>query len=287
MTIDHSPELLAESRRRWPDVRAVENHEEQGLSGARNMRRRCRQRRGGRLPRRRRDRRAGLARPPRRGLPRPEGARRRRRRRPAWVAGEPRWFPPEFDWVVGCTHSGMPQQRATVRNLVGANMSLRRAVLDEVGGFRHELGRVGTIPAGCEETDLCIRVGKRWPEGQIVYDPEAAVDHFVPRAAANAATSPRAAAARDGRRRSLAGMVGSDRDSSGALLRAPHPAAGRPARHRRGPARRLGGIARATAIVSGLLTTTRGYASAGGERRRLETPPRALRASGGDGARAC
>jgi len=36
LTIDHSPELLAQSRQRWPDLRLVENHEEQGLSGARN-----------------------------------------------------------------------------------------------------------------------------------------------------------------------------------------------------------------------------------------------------------
>src|SRR5262245_6497318 len=36
LAIDHSPELLAECERRWPDARLVENGEEQGLSGARN-----------------------------------------------------------------------------------------------------------------------------------------------------------------------------------------------------------------------------------------------------------
>ena len=61
-------------------------------------------------------------------------------------------------------------------------MSFRREPLVEVGGFRHELGRVGKIPSGCEETDLCIRIGQLHPEGEIRYDPEAAVDHLVPAA---------------------------------------------------------------------------------------------------------
>ncbi|MGA8745111.1 MAG: glycosyltransferase, partial [Solirubrobacterales bacterium] len=88
--------------------------------------------------------------------------------------------PEEFDWVVGCTHSGMPREASPVRNLVGANMSFRREVLVAVGGFRHELGRIGTIPTGCEETDLCIRIGQHRPDATILYDPAAVVDHLVP-----------------------------------------------------------------------------------------------------------
>ena len=56
-------------------------------------------------------------------------------------------------------------------------MSFRRPALVEAGGFRHELGRIGKIPAGGEETDLCIRVGQRHPEATILYDPEAGVEH--------------------------------------------------------------------------------------------------------------
>ena len=100
--------------------------------------------------------------------------------RPDWGARRPRWFPPEFDWVVGCTHSGMPSEVEPVRNLVGANMSFRRAALLEAGGFRHELGRIGKIPAGCEETDLCIRIAQRNPGSTVLYDPGAAVSHYVP-----------------------------------------------------------------------------------------------------------
>jgi cellulose synthase/poly-beta-1,6-N-acetylglucosamine synthase-like glycosyltransferase len=67
-----------------------------------------------------------------------------------------------------------------VRNLIGANMSFRRELVDEVGGFTSDLGRVWGAPTGCEETELCIRMRERWPEGHFVYDPRARVMHRVP-----------------------------------------------------------------------------------------------------------
>ena len=104
---------------------------------------------------------------------------------PAWEDGDrPRWWPEEFDWVVGCTYRGVPDHRHEVRNLIGANMSFRRAVFDEVGAFAPGMGRLGTKPVGCEETEFCIRVRQRWPAAKIVYDPAAVVHHDVPRARA-------------------------------------------------------------------------------------------------------
>ena len=67
-----------------------------------------------------------------------------------------------------------------VRNLIGANMSLRRDVLERVGGFRAGVGRVGRLPSGCEETELCIRASQRLPGGRFVYEPRARVLHAVP-----------------------------------------------------------------------------------------------------------
>jgi glycosyltransferase involved in cell wall biosynthesis/GT2 family glycosyltransferase len=180
LVIDHAPELMDEARRLWPDVKIVANREQRGLSGARNT---------------------GVAEATgevvafldddaiadRRWIERlaaayadPNVLGAGGTVRPRWVEGKPGWFPPEFDWVVGCTHSGMPQQLAPVRNLVGANMSFRRAPLLEVGGFSHDLGRVGSLPVGCEETDLSIRVHQRWPQAEILYDPDAEVEHVVP-----------------------------------------------------------------------------------------------------------
>lgn len=100
---------------------------------------------------------------------------------PLWMTGKPSWFPDEFNWVVGCTYRGMPETRASIRNLIGCNMSIRRSVFDVVGGFRSGIGRVGTLPVGCEETELCIRARQQLPDYTIIYDPEIRVyNHRVP-----------------------------------------------------------------------------------------------------------
>ncbi len=104
---------------------------------------------------------------------------------PNWLAPRPAWFPEEFGWVLGFSYRGLPQQAAPVRNLIGSNMCFKRAVFDEVGGFRNEIGRVGRLPLGCEETELCIRARQRWPEGKFIYEPDALIQHRTP---ANRAT---------------------------------------------------------------------------------------------------
>ncbi|WP_328666719.1 glycosyltransferase [Streptomyces sp. NBC_00322] len=100
--------------------------------------------------------------------------------RPWWGTDRPAWFPPEFDWVVGCSYRGLPEQSTPVRNFIGANMSFRRAEVVSAGGFRTDLGRVGTRPLGCEETELCLRIAARRPDAVLLYEPAAAVRHHVP-----------------------------------------------------------------------------------------------------------
>ena len=89
----------------------------------------------------------------------------------------------ELDWVVGCTYTGLPTQRAEVRNLMGCNMSLRRVAFARVGGFAEDLGRIGRNPLGCEETELCIRVRQAYNRSgraaRIVFEPAAQIDHRV------------------------------------------------------------------------------------------------------------
>lgn len=107
--------------------------------------------------------------------------------RPVWPTGgsRPATLPTDpdgrgvLDWVVGCSFAGQPQAPGPVRNLLGCNMSLRRAQALAVGGFAEELGRVGKTPSGCEETELCIRIAQSVPGARIVFDPEACVEHDV------------------------------------------------------------------------------------------------------------
>jgi GT2 family glycosyltransferase len=102
---------------------------------------------------------------------------------PAWAGGQrPAWFPHEYDWVVGCTYRGLPTAMAEVRNVNGAGMAFRKDVFAAVGGFSTVVGRRGAAFTGCEETEFCIRVRQRDPGVRIMYVPEVAVAHRVPRA---------------------------------------------------------------------------------------------------------
>ena len=58
-------------------------------------------------------------------------------------------------------------------------MAFRAEVFAEGERFSAAVGRVGTAPTGCEETELCIRVRRRRPEARIVFEPTARVLHRV------------------------------------------------------------------------------------------------------------
>lgn len=99
---------------------------------------------------------------------------------PLWESGRPGYFAEELDWIVGCSHRGLPRVASEVRNVIGANMSFRSEVLRQVGGFNQSLGRKGALPLGCEETEICIRSTMGSPGSRIVYEPAALVRHHVP-----------------------------------------------------------------------------------------------------------
>jgi glucosyl-dolichyl phosphate glucuronosyltransferase len=100
---------------------------------------------------------------------------------PLWDRGRPSWFPPEFDWVVGCSYLGMSAHGNPVRNLLGANASFRREIFAQVGGFTSGLGRsAAKLPLGCEETEFCIRIGQQMPDKVLVTEGGAVVQHRVP-----------------------------------------------------------------------------------------------------------
>jgi glucosyl-dolichyl phosphate glucuronosyltransferase len=99
---------------------------------------------------------------------------------PHWPnGGRPSWFPPEFDWVVGCSYLGLPAAPAEVRNVIGAAMAFRREAFDLAGVFSTVVGRVGAAPTGCEETELCIRLRQARPTARVTYLPDTSVTHFI------------------------------------------------------------------------------------------------------------
>jgi hypothetical protein len=181
---------------------------------------------------------------------------------PMWVGRRPGWFPPEFDWVVGCTYRGIGEEGMPVRNLIGANMSFRRSVFAAIGGFREGLGRAGRNTAGCEETELCIRATRFWPQNQFVYIPAARVSHRVPESRASWRYFCRRCFG-EGRAKALVTRSVGKRDALASERRYTMqtlPTGACRALHEalRGD---LSGMGRAAAIVAGLAVTTAGYLS--------------------------
>jgi cellulose synthase/poly-beta-1,6-N-acetylglucosamine synthase-like glycosyltransferase len=106
---------------------------------------------------------------------------------PNWQGSEARWFPFEFYWVFGCSYAGLPETLAPVRNPIAANMAVRRWAVQEIGGFRQgvkpqQISHRGAVVAGghaLEDTELGIRIGRRWPQMKWLYQPNATVMHTV------------------------------------------------------------------------------------------------------------
>lgn len=97
---------------------------------------------------------------------------------PIWVAGKPDFLPSEFYWLIGVTHRGFRETEGEVRNTFGSNISFRRDVLQELGGFDPEFGRKGERQLQGEETEIAARVREKFGEG-VIYNPRAEVGHKV------------------------------------------------------------------------------------------------------------
>lgn len=177
VVVDHNSPLAARLRDDHPDLVVVENERTRGLSGARNT---------------------GVSvaagdvvvfldddAVPRDGWLReliapfadPTITGTGGRAEPRWETAEgPEWLPEELYWVIGCSFRG--QAGGDVRNPIGCSMAFRKDAVVDAGGFSCELGRVGTLPVGCEETELGLRINRRG--GRIVLTGGSVVDHFVP-----------------------------------------------------------------------------------------------------------
>jgi GT2 family glycosyltransferase len=99
---------------------------------------------------------------------------------PHWESKVAEWLPETFYWILGCSYAGLPATNSRLRNPIGANMAMRRRVFTQVGGFTSGIGRIGQVPLGCEETELCIRYTTRFPDEQFVLARDAVVHHRVP-----------------------------------------------------------------------------------------------------------
>jgi len=96
-----------------------------------------------------------------------------------WVAGKPSFLPEEFYWLIGVTHKGFTEGPGEVRNTFGSNISFRRDVFNDLGGFDTTIGgRKGDANLQGGETELCARLREQYDHG-VWYDPEAEVEHKI------------------------------------------------------------------------------------------------------------
>lgn len=267
VVVDSNPELQARFTEALPGVRVVANHNRRGVSGARN---------------------AGVeltsaevvvfldddaaARPGwlsalAQHYADPNVLGVGGRIEPQWATERPSWFPPEFDWVVGCSYVG--QGTGVVRNLIGANSSFRRELFSD-GGFTFGIGRSAGVhlPVGCEETEFCIRSGQRFPDGYFLHDFHAEVTHRVPLARQSFAYF-RSRCYSEGL--SKAQVTDSVGTTSGLSAEWTYSAVTLPKGVLRGVGHALtgdwAGLLRAGAIIVGLAYTTVGYVQASVSRR--------------------
>lgn len=254
VVVDHNDSLLARARRHLRDVLVVPNGEIRGLRGARNSGLRATS--AAHVAFIDDDAHASeqwlerLAEPYRD----PDVAGVGGSTHAVWNGGRPSWLPHEFEWVVGGNHSVMAFVGHEVRNLWGGNMSFRRDLLVEIGGFR--------IGYSCDDTELCIRLRQRWPGKRFVLVPDARVMHHVDRSRMTVGRFLARCYFEGGSKAVISRLVGarealaSERRYTSQVL---------PSGVRAGivdfvSGRDPKGLARAGVIVGGLATTTAGYA---------------------------
>jgi len=95
-----------------------------------------------------------------------------------WYAEKPFWWQPELDEVFnGINYSDKRIVLSHPRYPYGTNISYKADILEKVGLFGTDLGRIGSKLLAGEETELCLRIEKAGYK--IFYEPSAVVYHRV------------------------------------------------------------------------------------------------------------
>jgi glycosyltransferase involved in cell wall biosynthesis len=102
---------------------------------------------------------------------------------PLWEAPPPKWLSPALYGVLAIADGGtsrLPIRQGAKDDVmpIGANMAIRRRVLDRVGGWNPQLGKLqGTLRTG-EDHDFFLRMIQAGYQG--IFEPAASVEHRVP-----------------------------------------------------------------------------------------------------------
>ena len=95
---------------------------------------------------------------------------------PDWVTTKPDFFPEEFYWLVGCTEQGFAEDGEEIRNGYGSNVSYKRDVFLDVGGYDVNTGRKGDRHIQAHEAPVGIRIHEAYNK-RVLYVADAVVHH--------------------------------------------------------------------------------------------------------------
>ena len=97
---------------------------------------------------------------------------------PEWVAGKPQFLPEEFYWLIGVNHRWFAEPLEEVRNTYASNISFKKNVITQLGGFDPNVGRQGEREIQATESEIGTRLQQQFDQG-VIYNPEAKVAHKI------------------------------------------------------------------------------------------------------------
>lgn len=95
-----------------------------------------------------------------------------------WLGGRPWFLPEEFYWLIGVTYPGFAEDGEEIRNTFESNISFRRTVFLEIGGFDPKLGPTAETYRHSEGAEIGTRLVAQYDRG-VIYTPDAVVSHKV------------------------------------------------------------------------------------------------------------
>jgi GT2 family glycosyltransferase len=97
---------------------------------------------------------------------------------PNWEVAQPAFLPEELFWLIGAAYFKDEKEPKEVRNTFGSNMSFRKEVFKEIGGFDDRVGRKGHALLQGEETEFASRMTGKFGK-KVLYIPDAKVFHAI------------------------------------------------------------------------------------------------------------
>ena len=90
-------------------------------------------------------------------------------------------LPEELLWIVGCTYNGHPENKQFMRNVISANMAVKKDIFKEINfeTMHNKKNRFFTPIKQLEDTLFCVRINNR-VHNAVLYDPDIIVHHNVP-----------------------------------------------------------------------------------------------------------